>query len=119
MTDRYIYTRDLQAPFVREATPFQDFVIRCVRYAFAYISANIARIFFSKRVALPWLRWRMLRHGYLSSPVPWKEVHVDGLEGIWIGDDNVTSCDTDIVIYYVHGESDTTIILLAQKSNYG
>src|SRR5436305_14741579 len=102
VTDRYIYPRDLQTPFVREATPFQDLVIRCVRYAFACIPANISRVFFSKWVALPWLRWRMLRHGYLSSPIPWKELHVGGLEGVWIGDDKVVNYDIDIVIYYVH-----------------
>jgi hypothetical protein len=49
-------------------------VIRCVRYAFAYIPAEIGRVFFSKLVALPFLRFRMLRHGYLKSPIHWHGV---------------------------------------------
>ncbi len=32
-----------------------------------------AGVFFSKQVALPFLRFRMLRHGYLGSPVYWRE----------------------------------------------
>jgi hypothetical protein len=86
-----------------------------MRYGFAYVPLNIERVFFSKWVALPWLRWRMLRHGYLWSPVPWKEVHIDGLKGIWIGDNNVDTYDVDIVIYYCHGGFDVTNTLHAQK----
>lgn len=68
-----------QTPFVRKATPFQDVVIRCVRYAFANMPAYIGRVFFSKQVTLPFLRFRMLRHGYLRSPLPWKEVNTVSL----------------------------------------
>lgn len=74
---QFIYERWLlsydKPPFVRNASPFEDFVIRCVRYAFANIPPNIGRVFFSKEVALPFLRFRMLRHGYLRSPVHWRE----------------------------------------------
>lgn len=63
-----------QNPFVQQASLFEDFVIRCVRYAFANIPCKIGRVFFSKPVALPFLRFRMLRHGYLFSPVHWHEV---------------------------------------------
>ena len=116
VTDRYLFTRDLQAPFIRQATPFQDFVIRCVRYTFACIPTNIGRVFFSKWVVIPWLRWRMLRHGYLWSFAPWKEFHLNGLEGIWIGDDNIASYDTDILIYYCHGTFDAAYTVCANNN---
>ena len=32
------------------------------------------RVFFSKAVALPFLRFRMLRHGFVHSPIRWREV---------------------------------------------
>lgn len=87
---------------MQRATPFQDFVIRCVKYAFANMPAFIGRVFFSKPVSLPFLRWRMLRHGYLHSPIPWREVNVPGkFKGVWI------TCDEkrkpDVVVYYCHG----------------
>lgn len=47
--------------------------MRCVRYAFGNIHTRVGRVFFSKRVALPFLRWRMLRHGYFKYPVHWRE----------------------------------------------
>jgi hypothetical protein len=59
---------------VQQASLFEDFVIRCVRYAFANIPSSIGRVFFSKMVALPFLRFRMLRHGYFRSPIQWREV---------------------------------------------
>ena len=71
--ERWFLSDDQKSPFVRNASPFEDFVIRCVRYAFANIPPNIGRVFFSKEVALPFLRFRMLRHGYLWSPVHWEE----------------------------------------------
>lgn len=71
--ERWLMSYDQKSPFVRTASPFEDFVIRCVRYAFANIPPNIGRVFFSKQVALPFLRFRMLRHGYLRSPVHWRE----------------------------------------------
>lgn len=74
----FLYERFVLAPadrsaFVRQASPFEDVVVRCVRYAFANISPKVGRVFFGKNVALPWMRWRMLRHGYLKSPVHWRE----------------------------------------------
>lgn len=71
--ERFLLRPDAQPAFVRQASPFEDIVVRCVRYAFANISPKVGRVFFGKRVALPWLRWRMLRHGYLRSPVHWRE----------------------------------------------
>ncbi|KAI9810705.1 MAG: hypothetical protein M1832_001214 [Thelocarpon impressellum] len=98
---RYLTRREHQVPFVRQASVFQDVVIRCVRYAFAQIPASIGRVFFSKRVALPFLRFRMLRHGYLRSPIYWREVDVNGVKGIWITVDELEPPDT--VVYYCHG----------------
>ncbi|TVY83874.1 Monoterpene epsilon-lactone hydrolase [Lachnellula suecica] len=95
------FQRQNQTPFVQKASWFEDIVIRCVRYAFAYIPANIGRVFFSKPVSLPFLRFRMLRHGYFRSPIHWHEVNGDKFKGIWIINDK--SRKPDIVIYYAHG----------------
>ena len=59
---------------MQQATLFQDVVIRYVRYAFAHLPARIGRVFFSKQVALPFLRFRMIRHGYFGTPLPWLEI---------------------------------------------
>lgn len=48
-------------------------MVRCVRWAFKYVAPDVGKVFFSKHVALPFLRWRMLRHGYLTCPVHWHE----------------------------------------------
>ena len=61
-----------RSKFTRSASLFEDLVILCVRYAFANIPANVGRVFFSKHVALPFMRWRMLRHVFFRSPVSWK-----------------------------------------------
>ena len=74
INERYFTPRLQRSPFVQWASPFQDVVIRYVRYAFAKLPASIGQVFFSRSVSLPFLRWRMLRHGYYSSPVKWKEV---------------------------------------------
>lgn len=87
---------------MQKATPFQDFVIRCVRYAFAFMPAYIGRVFFSKPVALPFLRWRMLRHGYFHSPITWREVKNDNFPGVWLTFDEETK--PDIVVFYCHGK---------------
>ena len=72
--ERYLTRYNQRTPFVQKATLFQDLVIRCVRYAFAEIPASIGNIFFSKNVALPFMRFRMLRHGFFKSPIEWHEV---------------------------------------------
>jgi hypothetical protein len=59
--------------FVRTASLFEDVVVRCIRYAFANIPPGIGRVFFVKEVALPFLWFRLLRHGYLGSPIHWRE----------------------------------------------
>ncbi|CAG8973002.1 hypothetical protein HYALB_00007849 [Hymenoscyphus albidus] len=98
---RLFLSRENRSPFVQTASWFEDFIIRCVRYAFANIPANIGRVFFSKPVALPFLKFRMLRHGFLRSPIHWEEVNKSDFKGIWMIDDE--SRDPDIVIYYAHG----------------
>ncbi|THW30926.1 Arylacetamide deacetylase-like protein [Aureobasidium pullulans] len=99
--ERFHTPQSQKSLFNQHATPFQDFVIRCVRYAFANIPAKIGKVFFSKGVALPFFWFRMLRHGYTKSAIPWKEVKKDGLHGIWM------ICDEekkpDVVVYYCHG----------------
>lgn len=101
ITERYLTKKENRTPFVRNATFFQDLVIRCVRYAFAKMPASVGRVFFSKWVAYPFLRWRLLRHGYLESSISYQEVDKKGVKGLWV------VCDQrekpDIVIYYCHG----------------
>lgn len=100
--ERYVQKKVDQSPFTQSASLFQDIVIRCVRYAFAKIPASIGRVFFSKWVALPFFRFRLLRHGYLQCPVYYQEVERPGLKGIWAVMDPDT--EPDIIIYYCHGE---------------
>lgn len=57
---------------------FEDVVIRCIRYGFEYIPPKLARVFFSKQIALPLIKFRILRHGYVRSPVHWVEVNKVG-----------------------------------------
>ena len=101
ISERFFTPRSRKSPFVRQASPFQDVVIRCVRYAFARFPAKIGRVFFSKHVALPFFRFRMLRHGYLHSPFQWREVFLHNVHGLWITLDE--SQKPDIVIYHCHG----------------
>lgn len=119
-----VYDRCLLGIVQRGRIPFQplgwfeDIAIRCIRYAFAQIPPKVGRIFFSKNVSLPLLRFRMLRHGYIRSPIHWNEVKKVrykskfrnfilinqfqvGFQGLWIIEDQ--SREPDIVIYYVHG----------------
>ena len=91
--------------------------------------ASIGAVFFSKPVALPFMRWRMLRHGYLRSPVHYEEVMIDVLDdfggagtttakphgssstkssqpqrqvrGVWMVAD--PSKAPDVCVYYLHG----------------
>lgn len=120
--ERYFLKTEEKPAFVRQASPFEDFVVRCVRYAFANIPPKVGRVFFSKRIAIPWLRWRMLRHGYLRCPVHWREYrdvsighyqkHLDSfraeystqkkIKGVWAISDPVKK--PDIVVYYAHGK---------------
>ena len=99
--ERYFTTRERRSPFVKLASPFEDFAIRCVRYAFSHFPAKIGRVFFSKPVALPFLRFRMLRQGYLKSPITWREINLKDTHGVWITPDPYEK--PDIVIYYCHG----------------
>ena len=99
--ERYFTTRARRSPFVQQATPFQDIVIRCVRYAFARFPVKIGRVFFSKGVSLPFMRFRMLRYSYLSSSIPYREVDLGKARGIWIGANELQK--PDVVIYYCHG----------------
>ncbi|KAI0383008.1 alpha/beta-hydrolase [Hypomontagnella monticulosa] len=99
--ERYLTGYDKQSPFVQKASPFEDFVVRCVRYAFANIPPKVGRVFFSKPVALPFLRFRMLRYGYLRSPVHWHEYNDKRFKGVWVIKDPMAR--PDICIFYCHG----------------
>ncbi len=102
--ERYIRKKDQQSPFVRKATVFEDIVIRCVRYAFARIPASIGRVFFSKWVVYPFFWFRLLRHGYLKSPIRYSEIDRDGARGLWIMGDAPDGLEKpDLVVYYLHG----------------
>lgn len=109
MRERYLTPAARRQAFTRRSTLFQDVVVRCVRYAFTNIPSKIGRVFLSKEVALPFLRFRMLRRGYiglggigLGKKHPrWKQVQLGGLNGIWIAHD--LSAKPDIVVYYCHG----------------
>ena len=61
----------------------------------------MGRVFFSKPVALPFLRFRMLRHGYIQSPITWHEIDLKNSHGVWIVID--PNEKPDIVIYHCHG----------------
>ena len=99
--ERYFIPKSSRSPFINQASPFQDFVIRCVRYAFAHFPSRIGRIFFSKPVALPFLRFRMLRQGYTKAPIRWREINLKDTHGVWIIVDPYEK--PDIVVYHCHG----------------
>ena len=72
-----------------------------MRFAFAKIDAKIGRVFFSKWVAYPFFRFRLLRHGFLNSPIFYKEIVRRDVTGLWaIVDPKV---EPDVIIYYCHG----------------
>jgi hypothetical protein len=106
INERYIKPKHQRTPFCQRATVFQDIVIRCVRYAFAYIDASIGRVFLSKAVAHPFFRFRLLRNGYLRCPIHYEEVDRYGLKGVWVTHD--LRLEPDIIIYYVHGMPSNT-----------
>lgn len=101
ISERYFIPRLRRSPFVQQATPFQDLVIRCVRYAFANLPASIGRVFFSQRVAYPFFIFRLLRHGYTRSPITWHEVAVKEVRGLLLIHNQEER--PDVVIYYIHG----------------
>ncbi len=70
---RFLSKSSKKPKFTQEATFFEDLVVRCVKYAFANFPTSIGKVFFSKWISLPFLRWRMLRHGYLRKPVSYRE----------------------------------------------
>ncbi|RGP69956.1 hypothetical protein FLONG3_7613 [Fusarium longipes] len=102
---RYLTHPSRQLAFTQTATVFEDFVIRCVRYAFANMPAKVGRVFFGKYVALPFTRWRMLRHGYIRSPVHYREYDIGKgdiqTKGTWIM--HQPEHPPDFVLYYAHG----------------
>ncbi|KAL6704847.1 hypothetical protein ACN47E_007530 [Coniothyrium glycines] len=99
--ERLLVPHEQRSPFVKKSTPFQDLVIRFVRYAFANMPAFLGRVFFSKAVSLPFLRFRMLRHGVFRSPIQWTEVQRPKFKGLYIIHDQQEQ--PDIIVYYVHG----------------
>ncbi|KAL2008424.1 hypothetical protein VTN00DRAFT_6618 [Thermoascus crustaceus] len=98
---RYLTPQARKAPYYRHATLFQEVVVRCVKYAFAAIPPRVGRVFFAREVTLPFLRYRMMRHGYLQPPFFYKEIACAGMKGVWIAWDELQK--PDIVIYYSHG----------------
>ncbi|KAL9566102.1 hypothetical protein ACKAV7_010284 [Fusarium commune] len=106
ITDRYLTHSTRQLAFTQTATVFEDLVIRCVRYAFANIPARVGRVFFGKHVALPFIHWRMLRHGYIRSPVHYREYNIGKqgdikTKGTWIM--HQPEHPPDFALYYAHG----------------
>ncbi|KAJ4363476.1 hypothetical protein N0V83_009770 [Neocucurbitaria cava] len=99
--ERFFIPHEHRTLFVKKATPFQDLVIRFVRYAFANMPAFLGRVFFSKAVSLPFLRFRMLRHGIVTSPIRWTEITRPNFKGVWIVHDQQEQ--PDIIVYYCHG----------------
>ncbi|QIX00067.1 hypothetical protein AMS68_005584 [Peltaster fructicola] len=99
--ERYLTPKKQQSLFIQQATVFQDVVIRCVRFAFANIQSSIGKVFFSKWVSLPFMRYRMLRNGILQSPVHYREVDTGRSKCIYIVEDD--SRPPSILIYYSHG----------------
>ncbi|OWP01093.1 hypothetical protein B2J93_6543 [Marssonina coronariae] len=97
----HFFQEKSRRPPLQQASWFEDVVIRCVRYAFANIPAEIGRVFFSKGAAGPFLRWRMLRHGYMRKPIHWEEVRRKDFQGLWIIKDKTKS--PDVVVFYAHG----------------
>ncbi|RCI08410.1 hypothetical protein L249_8772 [Ophiocordyceps polyrhachis-furcata BCC 54312] len=91
--------------FWRESSLFEYVVIRCVRYGFKNIPPDIGNVFLSKAVSLPFLRWRMLRHGLVRRPNYWHEFLLHegdrATRGLWLRHDPHRS--PDIVIFYLHG----------------
>ena len=43
----------------------------------------------------------MLRHGYIHSPIQWREIHLKNTSGLWITSNQ--SVEPDLVIFYCHG----------------
>ena len=43
----------------------------------------------------------MLRHGFLHSPIPWREVDLDGVHGVYLSSD--INAHPDLVVFYCHG----------------
>ncbi|KAH7374290.1 Alpha/Beta hydrolase protein [Pyrenochaeta sp. MPI-SDFR-AT-0127] len=101
LRERYFVPYEHRTPFVKKATPFQDLVIRFVRYAFANMPAFLGRVFFSKPVSLPFLRFRMLRHGIVTSPIRWTEIKRPNFRGVWIVHNQQEQ--PDVIVYYCHG----------------
>jgi acetyl esterase/lipase len=63
--------------------------------------AFLGRVFFSKAVSLPFLRFRMLRHGIVTSPIRWTEIKRPKFQGVWIVHNQQEQ--PDIIVYYCHG----------------
>ncbi|KAL5115381.1 hypothetical protein ACEQ8H_006757 [Pleosporales sp. CAS-2024a] len=99
--ERLFVHHEKRTPFVNKATPFQDLVVRFVRFAFANMPAFIGRTFFSKAVSLPFLRFRMLRHGFVTSPIRWTDVTRPNFRGVYIVHDQQQQ--PDVIVYYCHG----------------
>ncbi|RPB22255.1 alpha/beta-hydrolase [Terfezia boudieri ATCC MYA-4762] len=100
--ERYLSSPEHRLAWTLKSSLFQDVVIHCVRYAFTNIDPKVGRVFLSKNVALPFLRFRMWRHApQTAARVVWREVQGEGFKGVWI-EFNETA-EPDMVLYYMHG----------------
>ncbi|KFY32947.1 hypothetical protein V495_08576 [Pseudogymnoascus sp. VKM F-4514 (FW-929)] len=101
INDRYLLGRFTTKPFAHRATLFEDAVVRCVHYGFTKIKPPIARVFFVKGVSWPFLRYRMLKHGYLFLPVHLENIEQGSVKGVWMVYEPFQK--PDVVLYFAHG----------------
>ncbi|KAK6543907.1 hypothetical protein TWF694_000626 [Orbilia ellipsospora] len=102
--DHFLLPYTQRPALVNSSTLFQELVIRLVKYAFSNLPSDIARVFFKKEIALPFYRFRLLRHGLWPNNTPsWapEEINQDGVNGIWLK--SIKNCEPDIALYYIHG----------------
>ncbi|KAF3924927.1 hypothetical protein ABW21_db0208236 [Orbilia brochopaga] len=104
LQDHVLLPYEKRPEIVKRTTFFQEFVLRLVRYAFSNLPTDIGRVFFAKEIALPFYRFRLLRHGLWPSKAPsWspEEINRNGIRGIWVK--TIWDNEPDIVLYYIHG----------------
>lgn len=124
---RYLQPRADRSQFALESDFFEHFIIVVVRHAFKILPPKVSRVLMTKQVAVPLLRWRMLRQSYCQYPshvqhlTECKVKHFDNhppgiltkllndkqhkIGGTWIKHDPDET--PDLVIYYIHGRSFT------------
>ncbi|KAF8466656.1 hypothetical protein BDZ91DRAFT_724745 [Kalaharituber pfeilii] len=99
--ERYLSNPKHRLAWTLRASLFQDVVVRCVRYAFRNIDPKVGRVFLSKDVALPFLRFRIWRHPPSTTSISWDEVEESTFKGVWVYCNR--EIKPDMVLYYIHG----------------